>query len=406
MANRNFISSVFMVAGCSMGAGCLAMPLLAAGPNFIFSAIFIIISGIFSYFLATASLEIFILYKNDVNVSSIVEKNFGRGGVIVTGILNGMLMYALLSAYMAGGVDLLHTTVLPRINIHLPSSLTLLLFVAIFMPIFFKGANLVISSNKLVFYLKLTMFVIALGCGVFFLSPRITNLVVSQSKYIGHAWPVFFGALWFHFIIPVIAKVHNYDRKQCRRVFKVGLILPVVLYILWVAVMLSLVAREGTSNSFYNLLASDGSVGMMINYAMNDNAHIPSLMKLSLNLFSNLALLTSFLTVGLSTYDYIRDALHIKQTRRGILNNLTLTMMPPVIIALFFPDGFVFIVQQAIILLMLTSAIVIACVLKDYNRLERKPTKVLLYGLIAGLIFLITLQLLDNFDKLPKYGIN
>ena len=39
MLNKNFIGSVFMISGCAMGAGCLAMPMLAAGPNFIFSAI-------------------------------------------------------------------------------------------------------------------------------------------------------------------------------------------------------------------------------------------------------------------------------------------------------------------------------------------------------------------------------
>jgi len=406
MSHRNFTSSVFMVAGCSMGAGCLAMPLLAAGPNFIFSSIGIILAAIFSYFLASSSLEIFISYKNDVNISSIVQQSFGKGGVIFTAVVNCALMYALLAAYMAGGVDLLHTTVLPLLHINLPASLTLVLFVVVFVPIFLKGTDLVISSNKLVFYLKLIFFLISLVCGAFFLSPNITHFAIEQSRYIYHALPVFFGALWFHFIIPVIARINGYDRKRCRQIFKVGIILPVVLYILWVAVMLSLVSRSGAGNSFYQLLSSDGSVGLMIKYAMDDNPHIPFIIKWSLNLFSNLALLTSFLTVGLSTYDYIRDALRITQNRRGVALNLFITMLPPALIALFFPHEFLVIVQQAIILLMVTNLIVIACLFKDYTRLEQKPAKSLLLLLTLGLLFLITLQLLDNFDLLPMYGIN
>jgi amino acid permease len=46
-----------MVAGCAMGAGCLAMPLLAVGPNFIISSIFLVLVAIFSYYLAIFSLE-------------------------------------------------------------------------------------------------------------------------------------------------------------------------------------------------------------------------------------------------------------------------------------------------------------------------------------------------------------
>ena len=78
--NKNFIASVFMVAGCAMGAGCLAMPMLAAGPNFIFSSLFLIIIGVFSYLLATVSLEIFLHYKNETNLSTIAGKNFGKFG--------------------------------------------------------------------------------------------------------------------------------------------------------------------------------------------------------------------------------------------------------------------------------------------------------------------------------------
>jgi len=129
-------------------------------------------------------------------------------------------------------------------------------------------------------------------------------------------------------------------------------------------------------------------------------------MKFSLNLFSNIALLTSFLTVGLSTYDYIRDAFKIRQTRHGILRNLALTMLPPAFFAMFFPNGFVFILQQAIILLMLTNIIVLSCTLKEYTNLENKPAKWLIYLLLVLLVVLISFQLMDNFNLLPSYGIN
>ncbi len=406
MLNKNFIGSVFMISGCAMGAGCLAMPMLAAGPNFIFSAIFLILTAIFSYFLASVSLEIFLVYKNNTNTSTIVKNNFGHIGVVVSGVINGALMYALLSVYMTGGADLLNKTVFPIISLHSSDQVSLLIFLAIFLPIFFKGAHLIVKSNTVVFYIKLITFIIVVISGLAFLSKNLDQFIWEQLRYIPRALPIFLGALWFHFIIPVIARLNNYERKKCRNVFAVGLILPVILYILWIGIMLSLIPRDGSGNTFYSLLHQNGSVGTMINYAMTTNQNLPNIMRFSLNLFSNIALLTSFLTVGLSTYDYIRDAFKIQQTRRGILRNLTLTMLPPAFFALFFPNGFVFILQQAIILLMLTNIIVLSCSLKEYVRLENKPGKWLIYLLLAILSVLIALQLLDNFNLLPSYGVS
>ncbi|MFN8770036.1 MAG: aromatic amino acid transport family protein [Neisseriaceae bacterium] len=404
MSKRSFVGSVFMISGCAMGAGCLAMPMLAAGPNFIFSSIFLILTGIFSYLLASVSLEIFLLYKNEVNTSTVVKQNFGNTGVVISVLINGALMYALLSVYMTGGADLLNKTIFPIISIHASDQVALIIFLAIFLPIFFKGANLVVRSNKVVFYVKLITFLIAIISGISFLSKDLGNLVIEQLKYIPRALPIFLGALWFHFIIPVVAKLNDYDRDRCNRVFKVGLILPVVLYILWVGAILSLIPRDGVGHTFFSLLSKKESVGTMITYAMNNNPHIPNIMKVSLNVFSNIALLTSFLTVGLSTYDFIRDTFRIKQTRVGVLRNLTITMLPPAIFALFFPNGFVFILQQAIILLMLTNIIVISCLLKEYNKLERKPNRLMIYGLLITLAVLIIFQLIDNFGMLPAYG--
>lgn|GEM_PF-2168519 len=406
MLNKNFIGSVFMISGCAMGSGCLAMPMLAAGPNFIFSSIFLIITGIFSYFLAVVSLEIFILYKNDVNASTVVKNNFGQVGVAISGLINIALMYALISLYMAGGADLLSKTVFPIVNVHISDRISLIFFIIIFIPIFYKGASLVVKSNKGIFYIKLFTFLTAVISGLAFISNDLDAIVLEHLRYIPRALPIFFGALWFHFIIPVIARINDYDRKRCSKIFAVGLIIPVILYILWIGVMLSLIPRDGVGHTFFDLLSKKESVGAMVSYAMTNNPHIPHITKISLNLFSNFALLTSFLVVGLSTYDYIRDALKIKQTTLGITRNLILTLLAPGIFAFFFPNGFVVILQQAIILLALTNVIVLSCSLKEHSKLENKPQKWFIYVLLLLLVGIIGLQVLDNFNLLPSFGLS
>jgi tyrosine-specific transport protein len=393
-----------MVAGCAMGAACLAMPMLTAAPGFIFSAISILVVGLVSYILASISLEIFLVYKNNVNIASVAGKSFGKFGILLSGIINITLMYALLCVYMTGGADLLNKTILPIFGIHLHGRIALVIFLLIMIPVFFKGAELVVQANKIVFFIKMISFLCVVLLGFRFLSTDLFIFTPLQLSYLPQAIPVLFGALWFHFMIPVIARLNNYNRSTCRKIFVVGLSIPVILYILWIGFMLSLIPLDGSGNSFTKLLTNKESVGMMINYATHNNPNLPSILIVLLNVFSNIAMLTSFLTVGISTYDYIRDALKIQQSRRGILDNLALTMLPPAFFALFFPNGFVFILQQAVILLILINIFMLACCLKEYDSLEVKPQRWFIWGLIGVLLYVIALQLADNLNLLPSVG--
>jgi amino acid permease len=169
-------------------------------------------------------------------------------------------------------------------------------------------------------------------------------------------------------------------------------------------VMLNLIPRDGDTNSFYFILHNGLSVGSMISIALQ-NPHASNGIRFFLNFFSNIALLTSFLTVGLSTYDYIRDFLQIKQTHSGIIKNIIITMLPPCFFAIFFSNGFVFILQQAIILLLLTNSFNLICVIKEYNNLVVKPNKKMLYALLGVLIIFILLPILDNLSLLPSFGV-
>lgn len=401
----SFISSVFIVSGCAMGAGCLAMPMFASGASFILSAILLIIAGIFSYYLATVSLEIFIKYKKGTNLSTIATKNFKWFGFFASGLTNVLLMYSILSVYMIGGADLLNKTIFPVIHIESSTYLALTIFLVFTIPIFFKGESLIISANKVVFFIKLLSFLLAVFIGLRFFSSRLFNFDTSYVRYIWQCIPIFLLSLWFHFSIPVIAEVNNYDRKRCQLIFKIGIAIPVVLYILWVAVMLSLIPRSGDS-SFYSLLAGKETIGTMIYYAAHNNKDLPQMLGFLINVFANVAILTSFFIVGLSNYEYLRDAFKIPQNITGRIINLAITFVPSIILTIFKPDGFVMVLQQATIILLLINIITISCVIKEYKDLDIEYSKSFIYFLITILIFIIILQILDNCGFVPSYGIN
>ena len=404
--DRKFIGSVFMVSGCAMGAGSLALPMVSAGPGAIWSSLFVIITGVFAYYLATFTLEVYMINKNGENASTVALRNFGRTGVVYAGIINLALMYSVLMVYMTGGADLLTQTLLPLINIHVSEKIGLLIFLLVFLPIFFKGTNLVVKSNTVVFYIKLISFLVAIIVGMGFISPHIAIAPTNYLKYMPKALPIIFCGLGFQFMVPVLADFNGYNRQRCKRILAIGVLIPVILYVLWIAVMLSLIARDGSGNTFFTLLSKNESVGTMILFATHNNAQLPILMKIALNVFSNVAMLTSFLAVGISLYEYIRDALHIRQTLAGKISNLTMTMFPPVIFALLYPNGFLFILQQVAIFLTLVCMLPIVAMLKEYNNLEVKVSKIGIWLILGFCSLLVILQVLDDFSLLASFGFN
>jgi hypothetical protein len=66
----------------------------------------------------------------------------------------------------------------------------------------------------------------------------------------------------------------------------------------------------------------------------------------------------------------------------------------------------VFILQQAAILLMLINIFTLFCCIKAYPFLEGNIRKINIYTCIVILAGLIGLQVADNINLLPNFGIN
>ena len=60
-----------------------------------------------------------------------------------------------------------------------------------------------------------------------------------------------------------------------------------------------------------------------------------------LHVFSDLALLTSFLGVALGLFDYLASLFNRKDNWLGRLQTACITFLPPIVFALYYPEGFV-----------------------------------------------------------------
>ena len=97
MKNRT-LGSVFIVAGTTIGAGMLAMPLAAAGVGF--SVTLILLIGLWALMCYTALLllEVYQHVPADTGLGTLAKRYLGRYGQWLTGFSMMFLMYALTAA--------------------------------------------------------------------------------------------------------------------------------------------------------------------------------------------------------------------------------------------------------------------------------------------------------------------
>jgi tryptophan-specific transport protein len=89
---------------------------------------------------------------------------------------------------------------------------------------------------------------------------------------------------------------------------------------------------------FGAIIAQGGNMGVLVGALSKvmDN----SLLNTILTLFANLAVASSFLGVTLGLFDYLADLFGFDDSRSGRAKTALVTFLPPTLLGMLFPDGF------------------------------------------------------------------
>ena len=128
-----------------------------------------------------------------------------------------------------------------------------------------------------------------------------------------------------------------------------------------------------------------------------------------LSLFSNFAIITSFLGVGLGLFDFIADKFSFADTKKGRLKSACITFLPSGILSFFFPNGFIVAIGFAGLVCIL--GLFIAPFLMVQKTRSSKTESFYQVGGGSGLLrfFLLSsilvgiCQILAMLDYLPKW---
>ena len=332
------LGSALIIAGTTIGAGMLAMPLTSAGIGFGFTAFLLIGLWLLLAYSGFLFVEVYQTAKQrDDGVATLAEQYFGIFGRIIATLTLFILLYALSAAYMSGGGTLL-AALLPAdlfSSETVRSQVSVLIFTIVLGAFVVIGTNGVDGITRLLFIGKIIAFLVVLA--MMLPKVQLDNLFAIPLDYalVLSASPIFFTSYGFHVVMGSINNYLEGSAKKFRLAIIIGTLIPLSAYLLW---QLAVHGMFGQSQ-FVEIVEKNATLNGLIDATREVTGS--AILSEMLRAFSALALITSFLGVALGLFEGLNDL--FKRTKMPA-NRFTLTIatfVPPLCFALFYPNGFI-----------------------------------------------------------------
>lgn len=355
MIHSKLVGGVLLIVGTSIGGGMLALPVATAQAGFLNALLFLTLCWLIMTSGAFLVLEVNLRLPSGSNMVSMAKSTLGLPGQIISWITYLFLLYALLAAYISGGGDVL-SGLLRKANIDLPGSLTAFIFTLLFSWVVYQGIRSVDYVNRGLMFGKLGVYLLL----VVIISPHISisSLQGGSSRAILGSLMILITSFGFASIVPSLRDYFHSDVAALRRVILYGSSIPLVCYILWVAVIMGTVPHEG-EQGLIRLMQSEHATSELTE--LLNQATQSSWIHGFFGLFTSICMVTAFLGVSLGLFDFLADGLKLKKT--GIQGKCTwlLTFAPPLLLVLLKPGIYLNALSYAgvccVILLLLLPAI-------------------------------------------------
>ncbi|URE26801.1 Tryptophan/tyrosine permease family [Musa troglodytarum] len=291
-------SGILLVAGTTVGAGILAIPAVTQEAGFLASAITCILCWIY--------------------MVSMAMRTLGKFGVQAACWSYIFIHYALLVAYVARSSEILTNT----FNIPLWESATF--FSLVFGGICYFGSQRVIGAINGFLVLGIVVSFTSL-VGVASGGLQWQSLLQAHFEAIPQSIPIIALSFVYQNVVPVLCTNLEGDLSKVRTAVVLGTAIPLVLFLIWNAVILGTIPNLDTTGALTDplqqLRSENGIVGPIV------------------EVFSFFAIATSYIGFVLGLSDFVSDLLKLPSGQSKPLPYL-LTLLPPLVLSLLDPEIF------------------------------------------------------------------
>ncbi len=326
------LGGILLVAGTTIGAGMLALPVCTGAAGFMPSVFMLISYWLYMTFTAFLLLEVTLWMKPHANLITMASFTLGRAGRILSWILYLFLLYALTTAYIAGSSPFIVASINLVFDILVPAWVGTIPLLAIFGFFVYRGLRAVDYANRLLMIGLIITYILL----IIFLTPSVKIQLLSHVdwKMLALGTSIVATSFGFHVIIPSLTVYLDQDINLLKKVIGLGSAIPLFIYLIWEAIALGIIPLDGV-NGILNGYRQGANGAYLLASTLNN----PSITLIA-TLFSFCAIITSFLGVSLSLKDFLADGLKIDKNGKGNLLLYLLTFLPPVLINFIKPAIF------------------------------------------------------------------
>lgn len=323
------VGGVLLIAGCSIGAGMLGLPVLSAAAGFIPTFALFFLCWLFMASTGLLLLEVNLMFKEDVSIISMAGKTIGKWGQAVAWCCFLFLFYSLMVAYIAGSGVLVTEFFKDLFGYDVPAWVGGLSFVVIFGGLIYIGTYAVDEFNRILMFGLIASYFILVGMGILYIKPEL--LLHSQWKSSLVVIPAMIISFGYHNLVPSLTTYLHHNVSKLRWTILIGSAVPLFVYLVWEALVLGIVPLDGFQSALDN--------GEMATQSLKEVLGSAWIIVVA-QYFAFFAILTSFLGIALSLVDFLADGLHIKKTGWGKVSLCLMTLLPPFIFSITYPGLF------------------------------------------------------------------
>lgn len=408
----SILGGVMIIAGTTIGGGMIAIPIATAGLWF-YRSIFVLV---YAWFCMTISglmlVEANLHYPKGASFDTMVKDLLGKKWNIITGITISFVLYTLVYAYITVGGSI--TTEIINENqglLNIPNQLGGFVFCVILAICVWISTKMIDRLSTILIIAMVVSFV-GMSTGLLknidfdFLSNTFAPAGEETSywKYFFFALPVCVTSFCFHGTAPSITMYYDRNGKATQKAIIWGSLIAFAVYLIWLASVQGNLPRE----EFIPISQASDEVRTMIE-RLNQLVAV-SYMRLLIDFFTYMAIISSFLGASLGLFDYLADLFNIKDTKIGRLKTASITFLPPLIFAMLFPYGFVTAIGYVGFAAAIWSILVPALmVLKSRKRFPGKHYRVwggkpLIYFIIVFALLTIASMLITELNIVEAFG--
>ncbi len=332
----NIISGTLLIAGTTIGAGMLGIPLVTARAGFLPASLITIAVWLFMLATGFLFLEATLWMHHGANVLSITKKFLGNNGRLMAGGVFLFLYYCLMVAYFAAGGPILAAYIEDFSGIVLEGWTRFFVFGVLFGIIVGIGLKFVDRVNYILMIGLLVAFAALLSVGA--PSIRAERLLGGSWSYMFLSAPILFSAFGYHNVIPSLTHHFKDNGRIMRKAIIFGTLIPLVIYLLWQWLIIGALPLEFAQKALVE--------GQPVTEALEKMAGA-SWIPVVGRLFGMFAIVTSMLGVSFSMVDFLGDGLNWE--RKGMTRFIlcVMTFVPPFIFAALDPSIFVLAISVA-----------------------------------------------------------